>query len=50
MKNPGVYGDHYVTVQIQVPQDLSPEAKQKLKEFEELLNKERRGGKKKGAA
>lgn len=35
---------------IQVPQDLSPEAKQKLKEFEELLNKERRGGKKKGAA
>ena len=50
MKNPGVYGDHYVTVQVQVPQDLSPEAKQKLKEFEELLNKERRGGKKKGAA
>lgn len=50
MKNPGVYGDHYVTVQVQVPQNLSPEAKQKLKEFEEILSKERRGGKKKGVA
>lgn len=50
MKNPGVYGDHYVTVQIQVPQNLSPEAKQKLREFEELCRQDRHGGKKKGAA
>lgn len=34
MKDPAVHGDHYVTVQIQVPRNLSPEAKQKLKEFE----------------
>lgn len=36
MKNAAVHGDHYVTVQIQVPRNLSPEAKQKLKEFEKL--------------
>ena len=34
MKNANVHGDHYVTVQIQVPRNLSAEAKQKLKEFE----------------
>lgn len=34
MKNPSVYGDQYVTVQIQVPQNLNSKAKQKLKEFE----------------
>lgn len=34
MKDPSVHGDHYVTVQIQVPRNLSPEAKKKLKEFE----------------
>lgn len=34
MKNPSIYGDQYVTVQIQVPQNLNPKAKQKLKEFE----------------
>lgn len=33
MKNPAVKGDHYVTVQIQVPRHLNPEAKRKLKEF-----------------
>ena len=32
-KNPSVHGDQYVTVQIQVPRHLSPEAKQKLREF-----------------
>lgn len=36
MKDPSVHGDQYVTVQIEVPQNLSPEAKQKLKEFENL--------------
>lgn len=34
MKNQQVYGDMYVTVQIQVPVDLNREARQKLKEFE----------------
>ena len=34
MKNPSVKGDLYVSVQIQVPKDLSDEAKRKLKEFE----------------
>lgn len=34
MKDPGVHGDQYVTVQIQVPEHLSEEAKRKLKEFE----------------
>ena len=33
MKNPNVCGDQYTEVQIQVPTDLSPEAKKKLKEF-----------------
>ena len=35
MKDSKVQGDQYVTIQIQVPSDLSNEAKQKLKEFEE---------------
>lgn len=34
MKDPKVYGDQYVTVQIQVPTGLSEEAKQKLREFQ----------------
>lgn len=34
MKDPSVHGDHYVTVQIEVPRYLSPAAKQKLKEYE----------------
>ena len=34
MKHSAVHGDQYVTVQIQVPTNLSREAKQKLKEFE----------------
>lgn len=33
MKNPAVHGDQYAEVQIQVPTNLSPEAKKKLKEF-----------------
>ena len=33
MKNPSVKGDQYVTVEIQVPRHLNPEAKKKLKEF-----------------
>lgn len=34
MKDPQVHGDQYVTVQIDVPRNLSAEAKQKLREFE----------------
>ena len=34
MKNPSVHGDQYVTIRIQVPQNLSPEAKEKLREFQ----------------
>ena len=36
MKNPSVRGDQYVTIQIEVPRNLSPQARQKLKEFEEI--------------
>lgn len=34
MSSPKIHGDQYVTVQIQVPRNLSREAKEKLKEFE----------------
>lgn len=36
MKNPSVYGDQYVTVQIQVPRGLTPQAKEKLQEFQKV--------------
>lgn len=36
MKDPSVHGDQYVTVQIQVPKNLTPQAKEKLREFEAL--------------
>lgn len=35
MNNPNVHGDQYVSVQIQVPRNLNPQARQKLKEFEQ---------------
>lgn len=38
MKDPSVHGDQYVTVQIEVPRYLSPEAKQKLKEYEAVCS------------
>ena len=34
MKDPSVYGDQYVTVQIQVPKNLDSNARQKLREFQ----------------
>lgn len=37
MKDPSVHGDMYAAVQIQVPRNLSPEAKKKLREFEKLV-------------
>lgn len=43
MKDPGTRGDQYVTVQIQVPTDLSPEARQKLKEYQQACSGSRRG-------
>lgn len=43
MKDLQTYGDEYVMIQIDVPQNLSPEARKKLKEFEALL-KQQRGG------
>ena len=39
MKDPKVYGDQYVTVQIQVPRNLNETAKQKLQEFEKACGR-----------
>ena len=36
MKDSSVHGDQYVTIQIEVPRSLSPQARQKLKEFEAI--------------
>ena len=43
MNNPSVHGDEYATVQIQVPTNLTPEARRKLKEFEQECSKTYRG-------
>lgn len=37
MKNKNQHGDHYVTVEIQVPKHLTPEERQVLQEYERLL-------------
>ena len=42
LKDPSIHGDQYAVVRIQVPDDLSPEAKQKLKEFEEICRRDGR--------
>ena len=42
LKDPSLHGDQYAVVRIQVPDDLSPEAKQKLKEFEEICRRDGR--------
>ena len=34
MKNASLHGDQYVTIQIQVPRHLNPEAKRKLREYQ----------------
>lgn len=39
MGNPSVHGDQYVTVEIAVPTKLTPEAQQKLREFEQIYHK-----------
>ncbi|MDO5411119.1 MAG: J domain-containing protein [Lachnospiraceae bacterium] len=38
MGNPSVRGNQYVTVEVAVPENLSPEARQKLREFEQLCS------------
>lgn len=43
MKDPGVKGDQYVTVQIQVPVSLTPEERQKLKEYDQVCRKKAGG-------
>mgnify|MGYP000052035261 CR=1 FL=1 len=43
MKDAGRYGDQYVTVQIDIPKNLSNEAKRKLKEFEAACRNGSRG-------
>ena len=35
-----IYGDQYVTIEIEVPRKLSKKAKAKLQEFKEILDKE----------
>lgn len=37
MKDASVHGDQYVTIQIQVPVNLSAEARRKLKEYEKIV-------------
>lgn len=44
MNQPNVHGDQYATVEIQVPKNLSPEAVQKLREFERLSMGQSRSG------
>ena len=44
MKDPKVKGDQYVTIQIAVPQNLTAEVKEKLREFAAACEKGRRGG------
>ena len=48
MKDSSEHGDQYVTVQVEVPKDLSPEAIKKLKEFDALVKKTSESGR--GAA
>ena len=42
--NPSVKGDLYVVVEVLVPKDLTPEAQEKLKEFEAACYRGRKGG------
>ena len=38
LRNKNVRGDHYVTLVVQVPKDLSNEAKEALRHFDEVAN------------
>lgn len=46
MKDPSIHGDQYVKIEVQVPKNLSPEARQKLREFQQLCQ----GGARSGSA
>ena len=48
MKDPAVHGDQYVTIQIQVPRVMSPEARMKLREFQQAMGEGKTG--KRGSA
>ena len=54
LRNPQVRGDHYVTLVIQTPEKLSPEAKEVLRHFDQLtgntLNQEEPASESKGKA
>lgn len=39
LKNPSVRGDQYVTIRIQVPRTVSPEAAEKLKEYDRAMKR-----------
>ena len=39
MKNPSVYGDAYVTVQIAVPKNVTPQERKVLQELENIRYK-----------
>ena len=40
MSDPSKKGDHYVTVEIQVPAALSRQAREKLREFQDVLRQD----------
>lgn len=40
MSDPSVRGDQYAVIEIEAPQNMGPEARQKLKEYEQALRKE----------
>lgn len=40
MSNPSVRGDQYAVIEIQIPQNIGPEARQKLREYEQALKRE----------
>ena len=46
MKDPSVHGDQYVKIEVQVPRNLSSEARQKLREFQQICQ----GGARSGSA
>ena len=50
MNNPSVQGDQYAVIEIEVPKDLTPEAKRKLKAFEAEYQKSSRSGSRNGTA
>lgn len=43
MNQPSVHGDQYVTIQIEVPKSVTPEAARKLKEYDQACAKARYG-------